>query len=537
MWPKADLILHGGPIWLGRDAGFAEALAVRHGRVLATGTPETLDGLVGPRTRRLDLAGRFAMPGFNDAHMHPLAVGLALNQADVRPAVAPTLADLLNRVADRAAAAPPGEWIVANGYDQFRLDVRRHPLRRELDAAAPANPVFVWRTCGHVGVANSMALDALGLTAETPDPPGGAIGRAAGELTGLLSERAAFQLNTALPTPDRATMIEAIAAAGRLFLSQGITSVMDAAVGSVAGLAELRAWSEARRNGRLPVRATLCLFGDPGGVVESAAKHGLVTGIGDEWLKIGPVKLFLDGSAGAGTAAVVEPYRDGGRGILCYEDRAVDERVAWLHGAGYQIAVHAIGDRAIAQVIGAVEAAQRRAPGRDRRHRIEHCGLADAEQIARMARLGMTVASQPVFMRDFAELYADTLGAARTSAAYPMRAWLQAGLRPAASSDANVCDSDPLPGLHAMMTRASAAGTVFGEAQRLSPQEALQAYTEFAAYGQFSEREKGTLEPGMLADIVVLSRNPFAVPPDAILEDTCCELTIVEGSIAFARDA
>ena len=537
MWPKADLILHGGPIWMGRSAGLAEALAVRRGRVLAVGTLDALDGLVGQRTRRIDLAGRFAMPGFNDAHMHPLAVGLALKQVDVRPGAAPTLTDLLDRVAERARTTPPGTWIIANGYDQFRLDVRRHPLCGELDAAAPANPVFVWRTCGHVGVANSLALAALGLTVDTPDPPGGAIGRAAGELTGLLSERAAFQLNTVLPPHDRAAIVEAIATAGRLFLSQGITSVMDAAVGSTAGLAELRAWSEARRSRRLPLRATLCLFGDPGGVVESTAKHGLVTGLGDEWLKIGPVKLFLDGSAGAGTAAVGEPYRDGGGGILCYDDRALAERVDWLHATGYQLAFHAIGDRAIAQALAATAGAQRRSPVRDRRHRIEHGGLADPTQTARMAALGMTVASQPVFMRDFAELYAEMLGAARAAAAYPMRGWLEAGLRPAASSDANVCDSDPLPGLHAMLTRASAAGTVFGERQRLRPQEALQAYTEFAAYGQFSEREKGTLEPGMLADIAVLSRDPLTAAPEAILHDTRCELTIVEGEIAFVRDA
>lgn len=529
----ADTLVRRGRIWCGVGQPFASTLALFGGRVLAVGGEE-VEALRGPDTRVVDLEGRFATPGLYDAHLHLLPLGLAMAEVDLRPKAAPTLAAFLERVRERAASQPPGTWVLGRGYDHFKLDVKRHPTRAELDAAAPDHPVYLSRTCGHLAVCNSKALALAGITARTEAPQGGLIEVIDGELTGLLAETGRDRVKAVLPAVTEDDLVAGIERGGHYCASFGITSVMDAAVGMRMGFAEIAAYHRARRESRLPVRTDLCLLGGDGGIVERCFEAGLVTGTGDDELMVGPVKIFTDGSAGGRTAAMREAYLGGGHGLMLYDDAVLDAYVADYHAKGYQMAIHAIGDAAIEQVLNAYDKALTSRPWPDRRHRIEHCGFNTESQIERMVRLGVQPVPQPVFMYDFGDLYLDVVGEARTTAAYPMRRWTSEGLHPAASSDCPVSDCDPFPNLYTMVTRRTDRGTVVGGQEALTTEEALHAYTWNGAFVGRAEHAKGTLRAGMLADIAVFDTDLLAAEPAAIL-DARCELTIKGGEVVFDR--
>ena len=534
--PKADTVLKNGRVFESLESGFREAVALWCGRVLATGDWREIEALVGPDTRVIDLRGRAVVPGFNDAHQHLMSLGLTMEEIDLRPRHVKSLESLLDRVRARVAGARPGDWIFGGRYDHFHLDIKRHPHREELDSVAPDNPVFLKRTCGHMGVANSRALRLAGIAEDSPDPPGGHIERQNGRLTGLLQERAQELISAVVPPLSQEALIAGIERAGRHMLSRGVTSVMDAAVGMRQGMDDYLAYQEARRQGRLPVRTYLSLTGGPAGIQDRALERGLKTGVGDDYLRVGSVKLFTDGSAGGKTAAMRDPYRCtcASVGILIYDDRELNHWVDRYHRAGLQISLHAIGDAAIDQVIGAVDKAMEKTPATDRRHRIEHCGFTSPDQIASMRRLGMYPAPQPIFLYEFGDLYVDVLGEARPGASYPMRAWFDAGLHPAASSDAPVSDTSTMANLYTMVTRKTDSGRVLGADQALGLAEAVSALTYNGAYVSFAEGVKGTLRPGRLADLAVLERDIFALEPDALLE-TEVDLTVRDGQVVYDR--
>jgi predicted amidohydrolase YtcJ len=541
---QADIVLTGGRVWCGLAEGSAEAVALWGGRVLATGTAAEIGALVGPATRVVDLKDRMAVPGLNDAHMHLLPYGLAMTEVDLRPKAAPTLAALLAALAERAKVTPPGAWVIGRGYDHFLLDTGRHPFREELDAACPDNPVLITRTDGHISVANSRALALAGIDETTPQPEGGHIEHQNGRLTGLLAENARFPVQAAIPKPSVEKLVDAIERGGRDLLSYGITSCMDAAVGMVCGWPEMQAYQQAHRTGRLPVRVYACIMGDKTRtILPQAMEAGLVTGGGDAMLRIGPVKFFTDGSFGGRTAAMSVPYTGGGPddlGILCLTDAEVMRMAHDIHAAGYSMAIHAIGDRAIEQILVAMEAALDAMPddpsGMGRRHRIEHCGWLTPGQMDRMAARHILPGPQPAFHYYFGDLYLTLTDRARAEASYPMRTWMQKGLHPSASTDCPVCEIAPMPNLYTMVTRRTHRGTVMGEAERLTLAEALHACTWAGAYGSREEAIKGRLAPGQLADVAVLSRDLFDGPPEAIL-DTVCDMTILDGRVVWERAA
>ncbi|MGJ3262943.1 MAG: amidohydrolase, partial [Salinarimonas sp.] len=453
-------------------------------------------------------------------------------ELDLTPQAAPTLDALLARVAERAAALPKGTWVLARGYDQARLDVGRHPTRDELDHAAPDNPAYIVRACGHVAICNSLALTLAGIDETSRAPQGGLIETDAhGRLTGLLAETARDPVRAAIPDPSQAELVDAIERAGRACLGHGIVGVMDAAVGMRAGTAELHAYDAAHEAGRLPVRVSQCLLGGPGGIAEAAYEAGFRPGRGDARLKAKQVKIFTDGSAGGRTAAMSAPYlgTPETRGLLSLTDDEMRDYTRRYHDQGWQLAVHAIGDAAIEQTLDAMEAALAAAPDPDRRHRIEHCGFARPDQTARMVRLRIEPVPQPVFLHDFGDLYVDVLGEARALPSYPTRTWIEAGLQPAASSDAPVCALDPRLSLEAMMTRRTRTGRVMDASERVSPETALAAFTAFGAFVEKEEATRGRLAPGMLADLAVFTHD-FLADPDAV-RDTRCAMTIVDGAI------
>ncbi|MGO4571110.1 amidohydrolase [Microvirga sp. 2TAF3] len=535
---KADIVLRNGPVWCGRDEGVVEAVAIWRDRILATGKDAEIASLIGPSTRVVDLAGRLATPGLNDSHLHLVSLGLMMDWVDAKPSAAPTLDTLLSGIKARAATSRPGEWILARGYDQTKLDVKRHPHRSELDQAAPDNPVMLVRTCGHISICNSRALELAGIDETSPTPPGGLIEQQNGRLTGLLAENARAPVWAVIPPSSEDQLVAAIERGGRHLLSYGITSCMDAAVGQRGGFGEISAYHRAKREGRLPVRTWLTLLGDPErSIVPQCFEAGLVSGTGDDMLMIGAVKLFLDGSAGGRTAWMFEPYlgEDRTTGVQMMSDETLNDLVMDAHTKGYQLACHAIGDAAIEQLITAYERALAAMPDADRRHRVEHSGFSTPEQHRRMVAAGIYPCPQQVFIYDFGDAYISVLGEERGLGSYPFKTWMDLGLKPATGSDAPVCEPDPFPNFYAMLTRKTWKGTVMDASETVSIEEALQAYTEFGAFSQKMEHVKGRLVPGQLADIAIFSRNLLTATPEEILDNTHCDLTIRGGAIVYDR--
>jgi hypothetical protein len=538
----ADIILSGGTVWCGLGLPRARALAVKGGRVVAVGTEEEIAALAGPTTRRVDLAGRLAIPALNEAHMHLLPYGLGLSQVNLRAEEVRSLDEVLRRIGAAAKAAPKGAWVMGRGYDHGALDVARHPTAAELDRVAPDNPVFIRRTCGHMGVANSAAMKLAGIGHNTPDPEGGVIERKGGALTGLFQERAMRLVLDHVPPPDEARMTDAIAAAGDELAALGFASATDMNVGMTAGMAEILAYERAKAEGRLRQRMWQVLAGNPEGIAEAAWAAGLRPNAGDEMLRWGAIKVFADGSAGGLTAAFFDPYLDsagGGTGVFCFPDETMHRLLAHYHRQGWQLDIHAIGDAAIEQVLSGMEAAaSEEHPIEGRRHRIEHCGFVTAGQRRRMKARGIIPVPQPVFMYEFGDLYVTNLGRPRAEAAYPMRTWLIEGHNPSASSDCPVSTVDPFINLYTMLTRRTNRGTLLGPDEALSLDEALHCYTWAGAYSQFAEDRRGTLKPGMDADIAVLSEDLFALDPAALEERVRgigCDLTLVGGAVTHDR--
>lgn len=531
---EADLILTNGRIWRGREEGICEALAVWQGKVLATGSSAEVLTLKGVSTQVIDLEGRFASPGLIDNHLHLIATGIVMGFVDATPAAAPTLAALLERIADRAGTTPKGDWVCARGYDQVKLDTGRHPTRDDLDRVAPDHPVLLTRACGHVSIANSRAFELAGVSEATPVPEGGVIGVTDGKLNGFLAENAQNLVKAVMPDATTEDLIEGIERAGRHLLSFGITSCMDAAVGHVAGFAEIQAYEMAKLSGRLPVRVWLTLLGDPGvSIVEESWRAGLLAGAGDDMLRVGGVKVFLDGSAGGRTAWMTKPYQGepDNIGVQMLPDEAVEAVVKDCHDRGYQMVCHAIGDGAIEQLISAYEKALAANPDPDRRHRVEHCGFSSPEQNARMREAGILPAPQMAFIHDFGDSYISVLGEERGRPAYPIGSWARMGLKPSTGSDSPVCSPNPFPNLHAMITRETGSGTVMDASECLNREEALQAYTEYGAYSQKAETVKGRLVPGHWADIAVFDNDLLTAEPKTILSGTRCLLTLLAGRV------
>jgi predicted amidohydrolase YtcJ len=534
-----DVVIAGGRVFRGLETGFAEAVALRGDRVLAVGSLAEVTAAAGPDARRIDLAGRVAIPAFNEAHMHLLPYGLALAGVNLRAEQVRTLDEALKRIGDAAKAAPKGVWVLGRGYDHAELDIGRHPTAAELDAVSPDNPVFIVRTCGHMGVANSAAMRAAGVGHNTPDPEGGVIERKRGGLTGLFQERAMRLVRDVIPPPDAESLVAAIERAGIHLASFGFASATDMNVGMTAGMAEVEAFHTAVATGRSPLRMWNVLAGNPEGIAAEAWQAGLRPNQGDDMLRWGAVKVFADGSAGGLTAAFFDPYLEsagGGTGVFTFPDDKIHALLKLYHEQGWQLDIHAIGDAAIEQVLQGMEAADSDAhPFAGRRHRIEHCGFLNRDQMRRMKARGILPVPQPVFMYEFGDLYIRNLGLPRSENAYPMRTWLEEGHHPAASSDCPVSAVDPFINLFTMITRKTSRGTVMGPDQALTVEQAVHCQTWCGAYTQFAEDRRGTLEPGMMADVAVLSRDIFSATPEEILHDTRADLTLRGGTVIFDR--
>ncbi|MEX2147124.1 MAG: amidohydrolase [Candidatus Rokuibacteriota bacterium] len=546
---RAELVITGGRIITvnPRDE-VAEAVAVHAGRIAAVGSAADIEPLIGPRTAVIRLHGQTVVPGFIDPHNHFMLYGTWLAGIDAKWPANKCVADIVGRVRSRAAATPPGQWIVGFGVEDSALEERRFPTRDELDAAAPAHPVFIKHRSGHAAVVNSLALAAASIDERSPQPPGGHMDRdGAGRLNGVLREKSATTLiETLLPKPTQDEMKEGVIAAGRLYASAGITSVHDA--GADARPETYRAYQEAVAEGRLKQRVYMMIWGWPGAHMYLDRDLGLRTGFGDERLRLGPVKLFCDGSIQVFTCAFYEPYitldtdstRAHPRGVLQMTPNELNTMVLTAHERGYQVAIHAQGDYGIDVALDAIEYAMWKHPRPDPRHRIEHCQCVTDAGLARMKRLGVIGSFYPHHSWYWADRHISTfIGQERASRMNPMKSAMRAGVVTVGHSDAPIAaigdpmfGAEPLFGIWCAVNRTTRAGKVIGPEERLTPLEGIRAFTINAAYASFEESIKGSIEPGKLADFAILDKDPCAVEPWAI-RDIKVERTIIGGETVF----
>jgi predicted amidohydrolase YtcJ len=526
--PK-DLILYNGSIYTLEPAQpVAMALLIRDGRVVCCGSGDELASLA-PRARRLDLAGRAVLPGFEDAHLHLCMHGMSL--AQVKLAGAPSLDEALTLV--RAASAQPGagEWLLGGGWDHNLWPVAEMPTRYDLDGVAPDRPVALDSKDRHSLWVNSLALRLADVSADTPDPPGGRIRRdASGEPTGILSESARQLISGAIPPPQEADWRRAAEAALADCARYGIT-----AVHNCEGPEALTALTVLEQAGALTARVWQML---PLRVLDQAVALGLRTGLGSDLLRIGHVKMFADGALGSATAEMLAPYegQPDNRGVAATDTQILLEAVRLAARHGLAAAIHAIGDAANRRVLDIYAQIRQEAPEVNLRQRIEHVQLLSPEDLPRLAEMGVVASMQPIHaVHD--RVMAERQWGRRCRHAYAWRSLLQSGARLAFGTDAPVEALNPLLGLYAAVTRRDADGQPpagWYPQERLGLSEALHAYTQGAAYAAYGEHRRGRLAPGMFADLVVLSQDVWAGPPETLLE-TQVDLTMVGGEIVYQR--
>lgn len=520
---------------------FAEAVAVAGGRIVAVGTEkEVLElgggGRLGGEV--IDAGGNTVLPGLVDAHNHYVATGESMASLDVRFPQVASVADLTRAIARAAASAPRGATLHAYGYDDAKYE--RPPTAADLDAAAPGHPVVVGHVSGHYVLVNSAVMRTCGVDETTPDPPGGEIGRdAQGRPSGVFRDAACALVRPAAVdighhgpnfhvAVDQATLVEGIEVAGRAYLAVGLTTVCDAQVTA----RELGAYTVARRAGRLPLR-TVCM--PLSHQLEAFDATGISSGLGDEWLSLGAMKFYCDGSLIGGTAAFSEPYGEDHQfcGVLYWPPDELAAAIVHAHRSGWQVGVHAQGDRAIGIVLDAFSAAQRARPGRDARYRIEHAGYPTDAQLETMAALGVICVAQPNYLRDSGDEFLVRLGP-RAHGLQPLRRALRAGVRVVVSSDSDVTTYDPFHTIAAALERRTSSGAEIGPDERLSVEEAVLAHTIDAAFSIRKDHLVGSIEVGKLADLVVVGGDLFGADPEAI-RSMGVDVTVVGGRVGYRR--
>lgn len=506
----------------------ATALALTGERIVAVGD-ESLRTLAGAQTRLVDLGGRTVIPGLIDAHLHFLAYGLSLREIDLMNVPTPEAA--LAHIAARAAATPAGQWLTGRGWDQVLWPEPLFPTAAQLDAVTPHHPAFLRRKCGHAGWANSLALKLAGITRDTPDPAGGAIERdpATGAPTGILLERAMELIFQLQATPTDAEAVDAVQVAQRRAHSLGITGIHN-----MEGAPALRAFQELRRRGAWKLRVLQQI---PETELDAAIALGVQSGYGDEWIRFGAVKIFADGSLGARSALMIEPYEGEphNRGIAVSTAAHLQQQVMKAAQVGLAVHIHAIGDQANRNVLDAIEATRRAGVGLHLRHRIEHAQVLAPADLPRFAALGVIPSMQPIHCTQDIVL-ADRHWGARRRLAYAWSSLLSAGAVLAFGSDAPVETPDVLQGIYAAVTRRRADGYPGVEGwvpeECVSVAEAVHAYTLGAAYAGGEEALKGSLTPGKLADLTVLDRDIFTLPAEELLA-TRIAATVVGGEMVY----
>ena len=505
-----DLVVLNGNVLTQDDARpSAEAFAIKDGRFVAVGSNDDVRNLVSQGTEVIDAAGATVVPGFIDAHSHPSGAGL--NELKHVNTNLGSIARIQDALRERAAVTPPGEWIVGFMYDDTKQEEGRPVSRLDLDAVTTDHPIVVGHRGGHTGVYNSKAFELAGVTVETPDPFGGHFYRENGELTGKVAERAraVFDVPGGSTREERARGVAVIC---RSMNASGLTSVHQAGTGA----ADFTAYQDAREAGDLSLRMNLFARG---GAFRSLQEGGLRTGLGDEWLRIGPVKYAADGSASERTMAMSTPYagRPDDFGILTMTQEEIHEAVEEAHRAGWQVAIHANGDVTIDMVLNAYERVQAEWPRPDTRHRIEHCSLVNPSLLRRIAAGAVIPAPFYTYVHYHGEKWIE-YGDEKMEWMFAHKSFMDEGIMVAPASDHSPGPYEPLMALQSMVTRRDFGGRVWGPSQKITLDQALKICTMHGAYASHEEHVKGSIAEGKLGDFVLLAESPYDVDPDRIKE-------------------
>jgi predicted amidohydrolase YtcJ len=528
----ADMIFVNGRVHtVDARNSIAEAAAVAGKRIVAAGSNASIRPLAPAGTRVVDLAGRSLLPGLIDAHCHLVGVGTSQLAIDCKAPGNGSIRALVEEVRKRAEAQPAGTWIRGRGYDQMKLAERRHPNRFDFDPVSPNHPVIFTRTCGHIAAVNSKAMELAGIGDDTPDPPGGRYDREGGRNLGVCYENAQgpAQRAAALSGPE---MRQGILLGQEAYFRAGGTSIHDAGGFVGPAFVEGQALHEA---GRLKLRVyafgTDGLGGRPGSALVQSGVH---TGFGNDTLMIGAYKAITDGSTSGPTGATREPYASNSddSGILYYSQEELDGLLLAAHRAGFQVTMHTVGDRAIENGLNGLANAQAVFPRENLRHRLEHCAICPPDLQRRVKAQGIVPAMQPAFFWEFGDGYIVNYGRQRADWMFPVKSLLDMGAIVAGSSDAPVTDHRPLFGIEQAMTRATMGGAVCGPDERVDLETAIRLYTWNAAYAQFQEDRKGSIEPGKYADLALLSEDITKVPVRE-LRDLPVAMTVVGGEVMW----
>jgi predicted amidohydrolase YtcJ len=520
MW--ADLVLmDGNVLTMGSSQPSAEAVAVKKDRVVQVGANEEIRRWIGDDTKVIDLQGRTVVPGLTDSHIHVGDFGKFLMWIDLKDA--DSVEEMQGRIRERAQKISEERWIIGSGWDQTRFAEKRYPNRRNLDEASPDNPVILYHQCGRVCVVNSKALELAGVTKETSAPSGGEIEKDAetGEPTGILREKATDLVWKTIPEPSEEEVMEGASLACKKIVEAGVTSIHWIVTSST----EIPVIQKLRAENKLPLRVYIIA---PASLLDQTNSSGS----GDNEDRNLGVKIFVDGSLAAHTAALREPYSDDpeSKGQLLYSQQELDALVAKVHKANFRLVLHAMGDQAISMALTAIEKALMEEPRKDHRYRLEHASVLNSKLIQRIKELGMMVSVQPKCVLSEFSVWAavDRLGSERARWLYPLKTLINEGIRVAGGSDCPMEPLSPLQGIQAAVTRQ------FFPEERITVDEALRMYTVNAAYASFEETVKGSIEEGKLADLTVLSGDPKAVPPSKI-GDITVDVTIVGGKVVYQK--
>ncbi|KKB44093.1 amidohydrolase [Bacillus thermotolerans] len=542
-----DLIIkNANVLTLDENDTIARSVLVADGKIIKVckeSEPDTSGFNVGPNTREIDLNGATLLPGFIDTHSHLLMYGEMLDFIDCRSPENESITDIVQKVKAKAQHTPPGKWIMGWGYDDTLLAEKRHPMRDDLDQAAPDHPVFLRHISGHFAAVNSKALEIASITEQTPDPEGGFFGRYEdGRLDGVVHEIPALQLVApALPKPTVEDLVEAIANGAKEYLAQGITTCTDAGVGLDKGAIELDAHLAAAQSGKNPLNMRLMilnhLFREDGVLAGYTAEQT------DEELqqksngrvRLDSAKHFQDGSIQGYTAALREPYYSKPDQIseLLNEQQAFNEEIADLHNRGFRIAIHGNGDRAIGSNIEALSQAVQKYPRDDHRHRIEHVQTASTADLRTMKQHGIAASFFINHVYYWGDRHRDIfLGPDRAERMNPLREAVDLDLLFTLHSDCPITPISPLFSVWAAVNRLTRNGHVLGESQKIDVVTALKSMTIYGAELNFEENEKGTIEEGKQADFAILAQDPLTCPPEEI-KDIKVLATLINGETVW----
>jgi len=531
--PAADLMITNGKVWtVDKSLPRAQAIAVFGDRIVAVGSTTEIDSWRGPRTQVIDAGGKLVLPGFNDAHVHFVSGGMQLDNVQLKDASsAPEFARLIG---ERAKITPPGEWILGGNWDETRWTPTSIPTKQLFDELTADNPVFVTRYDGHMGVANSVALRLAGITAQTQDPSGGVIVRdAQGNPTGALKDAAADLVYKVIPPLTHDQRVRIVKRAMAHAASLGVTSVQQMS----ADYEDIAVYDELLQRCELITR----IYAAPLiSQVNDLAKIGVRHAFGGPYLRIGALKGFADGSLGSGTAYFYEPFLNQGdnHGLLSDEMHPISlmrDRMMNADAAGLQLCTHAIGDQGISIILDLYAEVAKAHGDSDRRFRIEHAQHMAAKDFARFAELHVIASVQPYHAIDDGRFAEAHIGHDRSSRTYAFRTFLEHGVRLALGTDWEVAPLDPMQTVYAAVTRATLDGqnpSGWFPEQKLTVPEAIEAYTMGSAYAEFQDTVKGSITPGKLADLVVLSDDIFTIQPEKI-RDVHMLKTILGGKVVF----